>query len=112
MAHYLVAASLREDRLVDLEARLRRDEFLAMQPFGRALSTSLQNARRRPDGVVVWEEEDYCRPPLAQERAAVLDDYFDDLKVEPVSLGAGWEKIDALPRLFPNLEARGGESNG
>lgn len=21
----------------------------------------------------MWEEEDYCRPPLAEERAAVLD---------------------------------------
>jgi hypothetical protein len=28
------------------------------------------------------EEEDYCSPPLAQERAAVLDTYFDDITVE------------------------------
>jgi hypothetical protein len=27
-------------------------------------------------------EEDYCSPPLAQQRAAVLDTYFDDITVE------------------------------
>jgi len=43
-------------------------------------------------------------PPLAQEREAVLDDYFGDLRVEPVREGDGWEKIAALPRLFPQFE--------
>jgi hypothetical protein len=51
----------------------------------------------------VWEEEDYCRPPLAQERAAVLDDYFDKLQVEPVREGEGWLRIEGLERLFPDL---------
>jgi hypothetical protein len=31
----------------------------------------------------------------------VLDDYFHDLRVEPVKEGEGWSKIAALPRLFP-----------
>ena len=43
----------------------------------------------RSDGVAVWEEEDYCDPPLAQEREAVLDDYFGDLRVEAVKEGGG-----------------------
>jgi hypothetical protein len=44
------------------------------------------------------------RPPLAQEREAVLvDTYFRDLKVEPVQEGDGWEKIEDLPRLFPEF---------
>jgi hypothetical protein len=51
--------------------------------------------------VAVWEEEDYCAPPLAQERAAVVDDYFHDLRVEKVKEGEGWGKIETLPRLFP-----------
>jgi hypothetical protein len=50
--------------------------------------------------VAVWEEEDYCTPPLAEERQAVLDDYFQDLRVEPVAEGAGWRKIEQLPYLF------------
>jgi hypothetical protein len=41
---------------------------------------------------------------LAQERAAVLDDYFLDLRVEPVNKGEGWHRIKGLPRLFPEFE--------
>src|SRR5687768_11366831 len=100
MAHYLVTATPKTDRLSDLAARLGRDEFLNMQPFGRALTTSLRAARQLDDGSAVWEEEDYCRPPLAEERAAVLDHYFDRLQVEPVSRDAGWRRIEDLPRLF------------
>jgi hypothetical protein len=44
----------------------------------------------------VWEEEDYCRPPLALERAAVLDAYFTALSVEAVARGAGWARIQHL----------------
>jgi hypothetical protein len=106
MAHYLVSALPRRELLDDLERRLSRDEFVPLEPFGRALSTSLREARQRPDGLALWEEEDYCRPPLAEERHAVLDHYFDGLKVEPVERGAGWERIDYLPRLFPGLAAR------
>ena len=31
-------------------------------------------------GYAVWVE-DYCSPPLAQKRAAALDEFFDDLEV-------------------------------
>jgi hypothetical protein len=105
MAYYLVSAVPRRDLLEDLEARLARDEFMPLRPFGRALTTSLREARQRPDGTALWEEEDYCRPPLAEEREAVLVRYFDGLKIEPVQQGAGWQRIDYLPRLFPGLAA-------
>lgn len=106
LAYYLVRATPRQDRLKELEARLKRGEFMSMRPFGGALSHSLRNARSQADGSAVWEEEDYCRPPLAEERAAVLDHYFDDLKVEPVRSNAGWKEIESLPRLFPALDSR------
>jgi len=103
MAHYLVSAVPRTDRLDELRARLTRDEFRELQPFGRALTKSLRDARIREDGLAVWEEEDYCRPPLAEERAAVLDTYFNDLNVQMVRQGTGWRQISDLPRLFPEL---------
>jgi hypothetical protein len=102
MAFYLVSAVPKHGRLDELGARLERDEFVSMRPFGRALSTSLRAARIRRDGVAVWEEEDYCQPPLAEERAAVLDDYFHDVRVEPVAEGEGWARIQGLPQLFPD----------
>ena len=100
MAFYLVSAVPKHGRLEELGERLARAEFMALRPFGPTLSASLTQARIRRDGVAVWEEEDYCQPPLAEERAAVLDDYFHDLRVEPVMQGEGWSKIGDLPRLF------------
>jgi hypothetical protein len=103
MAYYLVTAAPREQLLDELEAKLARDEFVPLRPFGRALSFSLRRARRLPDGRATWEEEDYCQPPLAEERAAVLDLYFDDLSVKPVVEGTGWTLIEPLPAMFPSL---------
>ena len=103
MAHYLVTATPKPGRLAELGARLGRDEFLQMQPFGRALTRSLRAARQRDDGSAVWEEEDYCRPLLAEERAAVLDHYFDGLEVQPVQRDTGWRQIHELPHLFPEF---------
>ena len=101
MAYYLVSARAISDRLNDLEAKLKQRAFVELKPFGRSLTTSLEGARQLPDGTVVWEEEDYCRPPLAQERAAVLDRYFEGISVEPVERGSGWQRIAELPPLFP-----------
>jgi hypothetical protein len=106
MAHYLVTAYPREELLAELGERLARDEFSGLRPFGRALTASLRRARRLPTGQAMWEEEDYCRPPLAQEREAVLDRYFDQIAVEPVVEGTGWALIDAFPAMFPELARR------
>ena len=101
MAFYLVSAVPKRGRLEDLHERLVRGLFMSLRPFGVTLSASLANARIRKDGVAVWEEEDSCRPPLAEERAGVLDDYFEDVRVVALAVGEGWSKIAALPRLFP-----------
>jgi hypothetical protein len=103
MAYYLVTARPVAARIEDLETRLGERAFMELSPFGPALSSSLERARRLPDGTAVWEEEDYCRPPLAQERAAVLDHYFEGISVEPVEPGQGWQQISGLPPLFPEL---------
>ncbi len=76
MAYYLVIAKPKPDRLPNLLSNLQERSYLTMQPFGRSLTYSLENARLRDDGYAVWEEEDYCSPPLAQERAAALDEFL------------------------------------
>lgn len=107
MAYYFVKAQYHKELLPELRRRLDSGEIHQMRPFGTALQYSLDNARLDPggDGWVVWEEEDYCSPPLAQERAAVLDTYFTNLSTERVKEGKGWEQIESLPRLW-------GKSNG
>lgn len=100
MAYYLVTARPDAARLADLRARLDSGEIQAMRPFGIALHEGLDGARVVAGGQWAWEEEDYCRPPLAMERAAVLDHYFTDLRVEAVSEGEGWRRIETLPRFW------------
>ena len=101
MVFWLVTAKPRNDKLGELRKRLDSREILKMRPFGRSLESGLLNARLRQDGFALWEEEDYCVPPLAQERAAVLDDYFDDLTFEDMGdPGRGWEKLTGLPSLW------------
>ena len=102
MAYYLVKAKFRKDLLTELRSRLDSGEIEQMRPFGKALQYSLENARLDPQGWAIWEEEDYCSPPLAQERAAVLDAYFTDLGVERVGKGEGWEQIESLPEFWEN----------
>ena len=102
MAHYLVRAKLKPDLLGELSQKLRENAFIALRPFGKGLTYSLCEARMQRDGLAIWEEEDYCSPPLAQERAAVLDTYFDEITVERVNAGDGWKRIEDLPKLHEN----------
>jgi len=100
LARYLVRARPKPERLGELRKKLDDQKISVMRPFGRALDYSLKNGRIRKDGYAIWEEEDYCTPPLAQEREAVLDYYFDDLAVERVEEGAGWKRIGDLPSMW------------
>jgi len=94
-------ARLNADLAEELRGRLDRQEFRSMHPFGAALTNSLEGARLDPaTGEAVWEEEDHCSPPLAMGRAAVLDRYFEGLRVEPVREGEGWQRIAHLPSLW------------
>jgi hypothetical protein len=98
MAYYLVKAKPGHD-LSNLKRQLDGGEIARMRPFGTALDYSLKNARM--DGEwAVWEEEDYCHPPLAMERDAVLDHFFMNLSVEKVTQGEGWKRITHLPGLW------------
>ena len=103
MAYYLVTAKPKRDRRADLSGNLRQRIYAPMRPFGKAMTYALENARLREDGYAVWEEEDYCSPPLAQEREAALDEVFEDLQFAKVDEGEGWREIEHLPRLFPEL---------
>ena len=100
MAYYLVKAKYHKDLLTELRSRLDSGEIEQMRPFGKAMQYSLENARLDPQDWAVWEEEDYCSPPLAQERAAVLDTYFTELGIERVQKGEGWKKIESLPNFW------------
>jgi hypothetical protein len=101
MAHYLVRARLKNDLAEELRSRLESGEIRSMRPFGTSLHRGLTEARLDPEtGETVWEEEDYCSPPLAQEREAVLDRYFEGLSVEAVQEDEGWSRIKDFPGIW------------
>ncbi len=99
MAYYLVKAKVLEKKQSELKKRLESGEVYNMQPFGKALDYSLKNARVT-DEFWIWEEEDYCSPPLAMERAALLDSHFTNLSVEKVEKNKGWRSIESLSRVW------------
>jgi hypothetical protein len=104
MSYYLVWAKPRTELLAELRQLLDQGRFVHLRPFGSALTNSLERAMwDAAKGLAVWEEEDYCTPPLAQERAAVLDRYFEELHVELVARSEGWRRIDHLPLLWRML---------
>ena len=105
MAIYLVRALPRGRTLPQLRRALDAGEIAAYEPFGRALQHSLEGARRAPDGWAVWEEVDFCEPPLAAERKAVLDHHFREISVERVSEGEGWRRVAAFPSLWDGVDA-------
>lgn len=89
----------------ELRERLDGGDIRELEPFGRAMTKSLDAARFDSDtGEAVWVEEDYCSPPLAMERT-VLDDYFESVTVveENVDEAAGWARIEDLPRLWERV---------
>jgi hypothetical protein len=97
MAHYLVKAKLTQ--LDELKTLVESGDIRAMRPFGDELQSCLQNARIDAEGYATWEENCYCNPPLAQERA-VLDQYFTDLQTKTIQKGEGWSAIESLPPLW------------
>jgi hypothetical protein len=108
MAYRFVRARPIADRLTELRERLDSGEIERMEPFGRGMTTALNGARYDPEtDEAVWVEEDYCTPPLAMEREAVLDDYFEAITiVDPdVDEDEGWNRIDGLPSLWDRIEA-------
>jgi hypothetical protein len=104
MAYYLVQAKPIPDSTEKLYRILKRGDIQHMRPFGQALHEALENARVLDNGFAIWEEEDYCAPPLAQERVAVLNNFFEKLSVERVEKGRGWRQIMHLPLLWTQIQ--------
>ncbi|QLH83035.1 hypothetical protein HZS54_16000 [Halosimplex pelagicum] len=106
MAYRFVRAQPIRQRLSELRERLDNGEIGKMEPFGQAMTKALENARFDPEtDEAVWIEEDYCAPPLAMERAEVLDDYFEDITIveEDVDETTGWKRIEELPGLWDEV---------
>lgn len=100
---YVVKARPRTEQWSELEELIASSKIASMRPFGQALQHSLQNAKidhEKPD-YAIWVEEDYCSPPLAMERASVLDRYFSDITTKNVeSEQEAWKSLSDMTSLW------------
>ncbi len=81
---YRVIARFRIETAVELRRRLDDGSIAAQQPDGQEIVASLYRAVVAGTDEVRWSEMRFCDPPLAHERATVLDHYFDGIDTEPI----------------------------
>ncbi len=91
---YRVTARFRNDTAADLRRKLDDGSIAAQQPDGREIVDSLHRAVVTRSGEVQWSEMCFCNPPLAHERATILDRYFDGVTTEPIE---AYERFDGEP---------------
>ena len=91
---YRVTARFRPQTAADLRRKLDDGSIAAQQPDGQEIVDSLHRAVVKRSGDVQWSEMCFCSPPLAHERATILDHYFDDVTPEPI---ATYEQYDGEP---------------
>ena len=91
---YRVTARFKADTTAELCHKLNDGSIAAQQPDGREIVDSLHRAVVTASGEVIWSEQCYCDPPLAHERATVLDRYFSDIATEAIE---NYERYDGLP---------------
>jgi len=81
---YHVRARFRADTAAEFLAKLTDGTIGNQRPDGAELVASMERAVVNAQGDTEWSELCYCDPPLAHERATVLDRHFDDIQTEPV----------------------------
>ena len=91
---YRVTARFKPSAAVELRGRLDDGSIATQRPDGQEIVDSLHRAVVTGRGEVMWSEQCYCDPPLAHERATMLDLYFDDLTTEAIE---DYERFDGRP---------------
>ena len=81
---YKVRARFKTDTAARFLDRLNDGSIAGQRPDGAEIVASMERAVVAPDGAVEWAEMCFCNPPLAHERATVLDAHFEDLTTRPV----------------------------
>ena len=88
---YHVRAKFRVDTAAAFLAKLTDGTIDKQRPDGPELVASMKRAVVNVEDEVEWTELCYCEPPLAHERATVLDSHFEDIRTEPSDAHAQFE---------------------
>ena len=85
---YHVRAKFRADTAAVFLAKLTDGTINKQSPDGPEMVASMNRAVVNAEGQIEWSERCYCEPPLAHERATVLDQHFEDIRTEPIEAHA------------------------
>lgn len=88
---YHVRARFRTDTAAVFLTKLIDGTIAGQRPDGAELMASMERAVVNANGDTEWSELCYCDPPLAHERATVLDQHFDDIRTEPIEAYGQYE---------------------
>jgi hypothetical protein len=99
---YRVTARFKPETADELRRQLDDGSIAAQRPDGQEIVASLNRAVMTGTDSVQWNAMCFCDPPLAHERATVLDRYFDDIgtvAIEDYERYAGELFLDRLQKL-------------
>jgi hypothetical protein len=88
---YHVQARFRADTAAEFLTKLTDGTIANQRPDGAELVASMERAVVNAQGQSEWSELCYCEPPLAHERATVLDLHFENIRTEPIEAYAQYQ---------------------
>jgi hypothetical protein len=91
---YHVQATFRADTASVFLAKLTDGTIGNQHPDGLEMVASMSRAVVNAKDQIEWSELCYCEPPLAHERATVLDLHFIDILAEPIE---DYEQYEGRP---------------
>ncbi len=101
---YHVTARFRDNTAADFLTKLTDGSVGNQRPDGPEMVAAMKRAVVSNEGQVEWSEMCFCEPPLAHERATVLDLNFDDIVTEPIDSHTPYDGrpfMDHLQALAP-----------
>jgi hypothetical protein len=97
VAHYIVRAKPKPEGVGELNQKLRDNAFVGLRPFGKALTHSLKRGTSGNQmGQRSGKKRITVRRRWPKQPEAVLDTYFDEITVERVNAGEGWNGLRAF----------------
>lgn len=88
---YHVRAKFRSETAAEFLTKLTDGTIANQRPDGPELVASMDRAVVNAEGQIEWSELCYCDPPLAHERATVLDVHFEDIWTYPIESHVQYE---------------------
>ena len=81
---YQVKAKFNYDKAREFHQKLTDGTIEKQRPDGPEIVSSMNRATIDDRGFINWTEMCFCATPLQHERATVYDNYFTEIKTEPI----------------------------